>query len=332
MIINVFVDRAEAIKASKTRWGVVPVTVDDAFLASLTPEERAELAMENADVFERGRDRTLGDRPIIGVDPVVKPFEATPDVVRTILAARVALRAKLVAEEAIEKAKKEAERAELHAKLLALPAENSIQRGSWSWITSADADRAGGEVLARAREECKRLNAVADAENTARAVATRQAQLEKDAEEKRAAAEFSAALTEWIGKKGTTNQIGRRAENLMPDDEILVLVRNEVFEPLDVFPRFEKLDNEDVECESEGAEEGVPRFETREADIALSDDEFQHLVDIRAELPEGAGAVPRMHRGWCACRFDDCHFEIHKLSTLVTIEWHGRKLSREYAL
>jgi hypothetical protein len=268
-----------------------------------------------------------------GIKIDVVTSEATPDAIRVILAARVVLRAKFAVKEAAEAAKEEAERAELHAKLFALPVDASLVRGyGLEWVCNSDARRARGEVEKRAVAEMNWRNAVQEAENLTRRKETARAVAEKKAQEIQEAKEFRACLTSWIFEKGTDAQRGRRGEGLMSDDEILDMIRCELFACLRDFPRHVPLSNANVQCDSKYAEDGsVPEFETLEDNITLNDEQFQQLTTIRGAILK-AVVTSKIHRGYCACAYSDCHFEVLRASALVTIEWNGRELSREYAL
>jgi len=122
----------------------------------------------------------------------------------------------------------------------------------------------------------------------------------------------------------------RFAEKLLPEQEALTRVRDHLFAALEKHPRYERLDGKDVEHE-DTCIHPVYKFAADDAE-ELSAEQYAALERIRADAPKGAKVTPRVHRVWCegdGCEDSDT---VEAASALVSLDWHGWRLSREYAL
>lgn len=152
-----------------------------------------------------------------------------------------------------------------------------------------------------------------------------QAELERRAKalEDRKRQALRAAVSDW----GSDVQRARQTEGLLSEDEALALVRERVFAPFADLERYRRLDGDELEHDDD-CPDARARFDVDSAD-ALTDAQFLRLRAIRAAAPEGAEVEPRIHTASCG----DCSARaVSRASALVTLDWHGHQLSREYAL
>lgn len=108
-------------------------------------------------------------------------------------------------------------------------------------------------------------------------------------------AEFIAL---WVTNNGNTNQKERLAANLLPDEEIIEIVKTVTFAPLDGFPEYEKILFADVQqnCD-EFCESNYINCEVVNARYA-SRDEWQLLQQMKSLLP-AASFTLRTHTSKC---------------------------------
>lgn len=134
-------------------------------------------------------------------------------------------------------------------------------------------------------------------------------------------------------KLGTASQRERWAAGCLPDEELLLLVRDHLFRPFSLFERRRK--RAAAQCARDGAD---LRFATLD-EVQLTAAQWQTVQRIRQAVHEldrhvwlrGTGAVRasiREHRSTCPT----CEATVSDYSTLVQIVWAERTLSREYAL
>jgi hypothetical protein len=143
--------------------------------------------------------------------------------------------------------------------------------------------------------------------------------------------ERANAVKAWIAEHAP-ELAARHGEGLLPETELLERVRASVFAPLDFdFKRHEKITAADIEHGE--CEDSEPKFSAVKAE-ELTGEEFECFTAIReaaSEMPQVTSVWPREHRGWCGR--DNCDGgTTSRRSALVTVEWCGRRLSREYAL
>ncbi len=148
---------------------------------------------------------------------------------------------------------------------------------------------------------------------------------------------------------GTENQRERWVEGLLPEDELLALARNVLFEPFAEFRRWQKLQLQDVKHER-NCTGGTIAFTTRKPDDLTADEwalykkisgvAIDHVTRMH-ELRKAAGGLPYQltgitkvggslveHVGTCS----HCKAECFGRAASIRIEWAGRPLSREYSL
>jgi hypothetical protein len=141
-------------------------------------------------------------------------------------------------------------------------------------------------------------------------------------------------IADYIAANGTDNQKKRSALNLLPDDEVLNMMRDEAFAPLADFPRYEKLTASDVPCWCDDYDEDAPdaNFSNSLADEATAE-EFDSMEKFTALMP-GAVVTLRVHRGWCTkCETPDGEDgNIERKSIRVAVTVGAFDFSREYAV
>lgn len=149
-------------------------------------------------------------------------------------------------------------------------------------------------------------------------------------------------------RTGTSNQRQRWDSGCLPEEELLVLARNELFRPFSLCARRTRKDAAAIPhpmdahgtptCASTGT---IPvTWETR-PDPVLTDPQWtsvQRLLTASEEvrihpwmltsLPTCVRIELREHRGECLT----CHEKVSENSALIEVDWAGRVLSREYTL
>lgn len=134
----------------------------------------------------------------------------------------------------------------------------------------------------------------------------------------------SRALRAWIEKNGDEEQKARMAEGFLPEDEILDSVTDELLD-LQGFNVYESLRRGDA-CDCPCAhcvkfEVGPPKY--------MDAFQFSKLQAVRESVPEGAMVKPVEHRASCP----ECKcVPIARISALITLQWHGWELVREFSL
>ena len=196
-------------------------------------------------------------------------------------------------------------------------------------LTEADAVAVAvqiSDLLADATALAVERDAVYAAGQAAAAAAAAAERVERVALELAAAAKLTDATAAWIAVHGTESQRARFAEGLLPEQEMWGAIRDEVFSSI-TSPRYERMVGGDIEhdndCPDPRAAYGVNPL------AALDADQYARLVQIRRVAPAGATVAPRLHYASCG----DCSVaRVERASVLVTLDWFGRELSREYAL
>lgn len=209
-----------------------------------------------------------------------------------------------------EKAERERMAAERNAKLadaIAAFMQNPDARCSatdtrpihWCEIDGLRIDRTdpGWDTL---RDEVHRRQ---DADNVK---AAREAQRRNDS--------LSTQIAEWVQQNGTDSQKARLAASLLPDDEIIEAIRREALQPLDDFPRYQKLTSSEVRalCNDRTGED--VEFSCSPATEA-TDEQFRKLVEISDRIqcmyPDATVTLRRHVGEW------DCGDDSHPLHVVV---------------
>lgn len=211
-----------------------------------------------------------------------------------------------------------------------LRAEVEALATAWAAFT---ADR---EAQARAKAEEAQARREAEAEAEAKRQAQAQARAEAEAKAK---AEAERTEMEWLARYGTGNQRARHAEGLLPDEELLALVRGVVFGGLDYLAdgtqrrRYQRLHVADHAHHEECSDSDRVTFNVEEAQ-SLTAEQYDALCEVRAlvaSAPIPLVVEAREHVASCGgCPGTDdvrIRYSLHVSGT-----WAGRMISREYAL
>lgn len=350
MIVSIYVSASKAVLDGKTKSGIQHLRLSEADLQSLSDEERAELVCYKG----LGQEATSwndclnpGNEPEVG--------SASIEALCEILAASKTKRAD-------EEQEKAARRKEKKTETLAVLRERKVRdrhssaqmpdiglvqyrsiEAAWSYF-DLDAEVCNSE-------EAQRWEKDISVENDRRLKTAITDKVAKQAEEKREEAKIDKrkeeaesilceAIAAFIGQHGDEAAKGRLKDNLLGRNDALDLIRQHLFASLDnvtvttaghesetySLPRYNRLRVSDIEHNVDCSDGSTGSWSTHEAE-SLSAHEWLELQTIRKVVPEGATVEPKMHAGVC----DACDGTARRLGVLVTINWHGRKLSREYA-
>ncbi len=150
---------------------------------------------------------------------------------------------------------------------------------------------------------------------------------------------------------GSPNQRQRWSGGCLPEEELLLIARRELFAPLSLCPRRSRKGPSAIAhptdpqgewvCTRSAFNGIVPVMWRTEPDPELTETQWQSLQrvlvacdEIRRHRwmtrtnPTAVRVSTRQHRGEC----QDCHGTTAENSALVGLEWAGRVLSREYVL
>jgi hypothetical protein len=325
VMLQVTIDRAAAIMAGKSSYGDVIVSVNP---ATLTQEQREELASLPTMTPRDGGQVLYGNRR-----PTTPIADPTPDAIARYLDEHRQQRL-------AEKAEKEADQAKRDAEYIAevkewlekpddqmlttnYPASEYHARVDVKAVHSYGLDRIKTirpDLHQAYKLRLAKLNAVAEEQTTKLKAENARKSKEAAARHQEAEQKMAAALEAFLSERGTDVQRKRRAAKLMPDEEVLAMVRDHVFAPLDNLPRYERMKADDYR---DYDDEKID-FETRDAESA-TDEQFESMEAIRKLIP-GATVELREH----VASKDDEEKEVRP-GFLVTVAWNGHKLSREYA-
>jgi hypothetical protein len=346
MFVVLDVAPADAVKARKTRSGKCRVEIAEEQLASLTEEQLVVFA-ECA-----GQEDNPVNAPRGSTSRYGNPAEPTWGAVVSVLDAILADRAAKAEQKRLRQAEITAKTREVLAQRRLLTQrvnewdkqrkvsyQYDTLKPAWAhyahddardpavvespeaqaWIAELDQqnvearDRAIAEALARQAQEakCRAEKEAQEAEEQAR----------KQAQE----AQYSAAVAALVRQVGSPVDVDRLEAGVLPQEEIDRLVHDHVFAPLNEFPRYEKLTARDVEHDENCCADDAS-YDVDDAG-ELTADEWTRLKAIRAAMP-AATVTPRLHSG--ECRY--CEGGAERLSAKVLANWHGRDLTREYAL
>lgn len=131
----------------------------------------------------------------------------------------------------------------------------------------------------------------------------------------------------WVETHGTDDMRERFSAGVLPDDELYLAVRRQLFEPLDGMPRYERIRYSDFESNGYDAPQSDEDVDYKVNGLeALSAEQWRMIKKIRGLAPENAEIEPRIHEA----TWEDQ--TIRRCSVRVSIDWHGRRLARVYAL
>lgn len=133
------------------------------------------------------------------------------------------------------------------------------------------------------------------------------------------------AIHRWVEEHGSDGQKKRLREGLLSDKEILTAVREQLFEPLDIYAPYTRMHQSDV-CRC--ACENSVKFEVLATD-GLDEAAYTRLLEIRNDAPKDARVLPRRHLGSC----DQCDCPpVSHVTALVELDWHTAVLGKEFEL
>ena len=332
MYTHLYIDPSAAIRAGKSVSGYARLDLLQSDVDALTSERRDELArVSDLGAPEHGNGtlgRGAGDPPVT---------EGTLAEIVRVLDARIARRQN---EADATKQRSEKYRAEVrHVLTNRLTCEKSTYHPPVGYlsmihpdwpITRTDTEwRIRDEIAASAEavawvSELETINAQHLATAEKRKIADEQAQMERESQ-------FRAAAEAVVSEIGSDADRGRLSEHLLPDTELLHLVHDHVFAALTDHERYTRITESDVRDahDEDLCSDFCAKFAVDDA-TELPATEWAALVEVRTHAPEGSIVTPRIHKGYCPqCEGDR---EVTRYSALLQIDWHGRKLSREYAL
>lgn len=347
--VKVYVNSSAAVRAGKTMSGEALVAVTEESLAALTEAERTALA-DAIGHSTMANVRELGNEADDGIIS-----EPTWEQALASLRHRMTVRAERTARKAIERDLAIREEIE---NVVAGGVEKLIferfndSMALWELVNIGCAHYGTGSeearqvqndphvaaLLAEARLRVDEHNAKVKQYRAEQEAARKAAAAAKLAAEREAAVRFKSACATFCAAR--PELAGRYSEGLLSEAEMLSAIRDEAFAGLNAFPRYERLIAADLRgcnCyDDEGCPCGEPKagFYVSDDVPSLSQGGYETLLAIRAAAGDGAKVEPRSHRVYCA-RCDEAgepDGEAARLSVRVTIDWHGRKLSREYAL
>jgi hypothetical protein len=331
MEVKVVISHENAIAAGHAQSGIFQLHVTDEFVAELSEAEREELIC----LVKNSTDASLWNQAGIAIEceSIERPsLPALKSLIERRIAVRNAKNYGLEADALRKASEKEAAaikavqdwlEKDLELKLLGRAPNVSVMGVSvWPYE--------GIPLVVRDEYAAHRaqLQSIADQRN---ADAAREA-AEREATKRRECAEQRANIVAWIVEHGSASMKAREAERLLPEKELLDAVREWLFAPLADFARYERLDDGDAR-HADDCYTGAPIvYQTEDAD-ELTEDEYERLGALRAVarwLAEPAEVQAREHRVMCKQR--GCPAETLRRSVLVSIDWNGYPLSREYAL
>jgi len=144
--------------------------------------------------------------------------------------------------------------------------------------------------------------------------------------------------------KGHPEMYQRWGHGLLPESELLDVARDELFKPMAAFPRRKRLGDTAVPHRGGCSYDGDPEYlvtwrtdhgpsltRTQYARLAMREAVTQRIADhpwLRLSPRNCVTTQVRDHIGTCTV----CRQSVSQRSVLVTVQWAGRTLSREYLL
>lgn len=335
------ISQKAAILAGNDFFGTVTVNIDP---STLTPEQREELAA----CPTRDGIISLGGLVDGAYNPGEPPFPnfGAPDELAPVayLQARMAIR-KARKEHALQRAAEKAKRIDkMIATILEDPqtlietpySSNEIEyvgESSARWTECHLKKHFAGdcliddprlaEILPAITAEIERRNAESEKAAVERAKRLESERLAKIAEQESRATRKTAQVVAWVEANGTESQKKRLLVGLLPEPEIVDLIRAEAFAPLDSEERYQKLRNVDF-CECDYPDD--VNYDVEDATMATSE-QFERMEHLKALLPE-ATITLRLHTGQC----ESCEKETSRMSARVQMKVGEFEFSREYAV
>jgi hypothetical protein len=146
-------------------------------------------------------------------------------------------------------------------------------------------------------------------------------------------------------KHGTVNQRERWAAKLLPEDELTALARKEIFSPFESLKRWRNLSQREADLaikHNDACQLQAPvTFVSLDDVDFLTADEWKVYKLVQACVDATMGAHSWCTDGGCEVSFKlgghlatctVCNKAIRFATAMVTVQWAGRTLTREYTL
>lgn len=145
--------------------------------------------------------------------------------------------------------------------------------------------------------------------------------------------DFAKNLLNYAMAHGSRTQIERANAGLLPESEVLDLLRDNIFADLDEFVRFKRITRRDLRHSIRHPMPGQYDFSTIEHH-PLDEKQWALFKRIQQKAPQGATSLAVLHTGYCVTCFDITGTvqRTNKVAAKVVVEWHGRPISREFDL
>lgn len=148
-------------------------------------------------------------------------------------------------------------------------------------------------------------------------------------EKRRADARRADQLATWLATKAPEAMRKKHARRLLPEQELIAAIRDEVFAPLQDLPRFQRLTDQAVRDQLNGNDYDGVAYATRDAESA-TDKDIELMETIERLIP-GAKCELRQHVGFLESQRAEADPEVNRFGILVTVKVGELTLSREYA-
>ena len=350
--IHIRVDQSEAIRQGKNHYGDAVIEINP---ADLTPEQRNTLATCETWQENSRAEYIRSPHYSVGFSSKALPQvgEATLETARVLLDALAEWRIRRVKEVEEEKIRAAAEKKrqieDNIAQILAQTDEwlaDNIEGGrpinSPAYYRGFYIRRESADVYTdpRVADKMDRAIILQESRNRERVERERAMQEKKEAAEKiliEADLRKRVQIADYVTAHGTENQKKRAALNLLPDDEVLNMMRDEAFAPLAGFERYEKITKHEIiaagycDCDDDYADSDRFTYDVNDATEASAED-FETMEKIMDLMP-GATVTLREHQGYCdTCYEKDDEMIIIRNSIRVAVTVGAFGFTREYAV
>ena len=352
-ILKVYVSPGLAVKAGRMESGELAIAVADEMVAKLNQEQRDWLARYVADPihYQLGRRTCLSK-----TNKMAQLKEATWGAVVEAINHELAEQALIATNEAAELAEwqrlqqenelvRERSRKELDSAAATLLSTHEVK--DWLVESEIDPDRLVvqvdiGDYMLREHQAVQAAMKVAQAEADRLNALVEQQKKEKEAE-------YLKALAAWVETFGSAELKLALTAGTLREPDALEQLRMQLFAPLDTcvyrYMQISKRSVKDCQCTRQSDTSRAIKFDAQDVElnpgavsgstrVFLTLNETMRLEELKTLVPTGYNVRPRVHFAWCEYCFqhDQVDGEVRRASVLITVDWHGRPLSREYAL
>jgi hypothetical protein len=333
MEVKVVISTETAIEEGHAQSGIFTLSITDEFVADLNEAEREELIC----LVRNSTDASLWNGAGLSISCKSIDRPSLPALKSLIQRRIVARDAAILARDesaARENAKQVVEAVATIRKWCESDIEDRLRLiyGGYTGVSKPSLwpvklDQLPEDVRVKYESHLAQLEEIA----VSRSVDAKREKDEQAACKEREAAECKANIKKWLAEHGSVSMQEREAEGLLPEKELLDVVRERLFEPLIDHPRYVRLAKGDARHGDSHYDDEIT-FDVSDAD-ELTGLEFERLKELRidaSKLAEPAEVQAREHR--VVCQGEGCPDATMRRSALVTVEWNGFKLTREYAL